>query len=722
MTNNEAYQLDRTATRLIVEAKRGTGSPPSHEVDWQPVWECKVDSITINAGMQPSTAVIWFPGLRWNTEHGIRAGDRIRIRTDEPTQFGVRGGAVPTCVFSGFVTTQKSQYSGAGMTGERFERNALLCRDHRWLLHVTSVVFGQIARGPDDYTSYGTASQASIVGSYYAANGRRTVFNADKKANKDPEELVLTDADGSELYDVPIFSGPKNAELWTVGDMLRYLLSRINNQAYQYFDLGDPGELTGLDHADLDQVLYNVVADSLSPLEADGLICKKVGFSFREDYDTDGVATLKFFKVGEAESFVRDADNAIIKHRLYAPAEGESVAAAVARGERLVWAMDLDEDVAAVVNNPIAMGSPHRFEFTAELVPAWLDSELTPDLDHLYFHESELQYEETPNQYSFYANYHSDGSTFQRDVGRKWCLNEAGTYTGGSYDRGIPFDFATVIDKLVIQDDAGHRVFGPFNRRLLPCLTIDKDSLNSVGIKVEFSFDAGATWQQIGCAIRNLEDEAGIYISEPNLADIVDREGGEISGGDLDGEELNYWTSLARDKQAGNVFKTGGWQTRVRVTASVKLDQRLLSQKYPSARSGSPFQQRRLYDLSEHYGYAKRESSSIFATSDLPADDLDLSATVNDYLESLRRQNEDMSIAGQFTLERLWLGDGAGEPVFACGDLVAEIGGREYSLAASIDQGVVYPEIIRIIYYPDNQQVKLITRDLRFAEAGLDNV
>ena len=33
--------------------------------------------------------------------------------------------------------------------------------------------------------------------------------------------------------------------------------------------------------------------------------------------------------------------------------------------------------------------------------------------------------------------------------------------------------------------------------------------------------------------------------------------------------------------------------------------------------------------------------------------------------------------------------------------------------------GAVYPEIVRIIYYPEKQQQKLITRDLRFAEMTL---
>ena len=114
--------------------------------------------------------------------------------------------------------------------------------------------------------------------------------------------------------------------------------------------------------------------------------------------------------------------------------------------------------------------------------------------------------------------------------------------------------------------------------------------------------------------------------------------------------------------------------------------------------------------------------SSIFkpsvppATSDLAAWEIDSTAIFDKHLQAIRDVNQDLSISGRFTLERLWLGDGSGSPDFAVGDCIEKITGREYPLSAVLGGGKVYPEIIQIIYLPDNQQMQLITRDLRFAD------
>ena len=75
-----------------------------------------------------------------------------------------------------------------------------------------------------------------------------------------------------------------------------------------------------------------------------------------------------------------------------------------------------------------------------------------------------------------------------------------------------------------------------------------------------------------------------------------------------------------------------------------------------------------------------------------------------------------MSISGIFTLERLWLGDGAGAPSFAVGDCVEAVDGRCYKLSAAVNNTAVHPEIIQIIYLPETQRTRLVTRDLRFAQ------
>ena len=190
---------------------------------------------------------------------------------------------------------------------------------------------------------------------------------------------------------------------------------------------------------------------------------------------------------------------------------------------------------------------------------------------------------------------------------------------------------------------------------------------------------------------------------------------------DLDGKQLNYWTSLCYDKLNGSSFKESQWQTRVRVTASIKLDQRLTMAALPSAANGSPFIQAQLYDFSKNYFLKKRTATSAFYGTSFDAEEADDATDFADQITRIRRQNEDMSISAAFTLERLWLGDGSGQPDFTVGDMVERISGREYQLAASLYGLTVYPEIIKIIYLPETQKQKIITRDLRFAEVNLWN-
>ncbi len=719
MTIADSKSLDRSAQFLAVEARRGKGSPPVFEQNWQPVWDAKVDRITINRDNKPSVATIWFPNLRWHQASGLVWGDMVRIRTAEPVP------SKRTILFCGFITGYQSGFTGGSeQKGSAYERNAIVCQDHRWLLATTSPILGQVVRGPDDYWDYGQVGQTPKSGSYTWATGRRAIFNADGRPNCADTTLDLT------TCFVPIFDDPDRAVPWTARDMLRYILSPLYNEAYAYLPIPDPNLLTGLDHSDFDRVLNHIVVDSLNVIEAVQLICSHLGWGFREDYGNDGTINLVFYKIASASAYVRDSLNEIILHRLYAPAVGETIDVAVGKGKKMLWAMDLAENIEAVINNPWGIGHPDRFEFTAELVPAWLDSELVPDTSedntNLFFTEAELQKMTDPNSKDYYKNYHPRGSAFSRHVGRKWSLNESGKYSvPATYDRGMPYDFSEVVPAEYIigetDDDTGKRLFAPFNRRLLPCLTVDKETLNTVGIRVQISFDAGSTWQVIPASIASLPAECGIYIEEANLAELVDEAAGVISGGTLDGVQLNYWTSLCDDKSNARSFKDGQWQTRIKITASVQLDLRILEQSPMDVQaSGSPFLHSAIYDFSEKYGLSKRTESSYFSETNLPAIERGVTDDwLSQHLGGIRKANQDMSISGQFTLERLWLGDGRGQPDFAIGDCIEAITGRDYSLRASFGLGMVYPEIVQIIYLPDRQKMKLITRDLRFAEVLL---
>lgn len=726
MTIRDATNMDRNAQRLVVEVKMSISRPPVFAGYWLPVWSTLVDRIEINAGSRFSTARIERPDSRWHAgSRPLARGNLVRIVTDEG-EFTVGWAPHRSYLFQGFITGYSRSFSGgmgsAGGFSASHEANVIVCNDYRWLMSVTSPLLGMIARGPDDYDSYGASGPGGTPKehSWTYLSGRRAIFNADGKADKDPVTLTYrrpAALGDPETVEIPIF-GTYYTEPWTARDMVRYILSPIFNLAKDYLPWADPNLLTGLDHSDWSTVLNHIVVDGLNIIEAVDLICRHIGWSFREEYAPDG-PHIVFFKPGHAYGYSRSTAHPTVFHRLHAPAVGEVISAAVAGGAKMLWSMTLDEDISSLVNTPFGLGSPHRFEFTAELVPAWLDADLLPDtsssLANLYFTDSDLQTLTDPNAKTFYRWYHKRGFQFLRNVGRQWSLNEMGKYTFAStFNRGMPFDFKTVIPPKRLS--ALGKDFAPFNRQLLPCLTLDKQSLNSVGIVVEFSFDGGSSWHILPCTISSLPDECGILIDEPNLCELVDENESTISGGVLDGVQLNYWTSLADDKLNSRSFKLGQWRTRLRVTASVQMDMRISRFTTPSSLLGSPFDHRRVYDFSDNYGLSQRAASSIFNGSTYPADQIDSTSRVNAHLDAIRDACQDMSLSGLFVLDRLWAGDGVGVPAFYIGDGIEAITGRWYKLAVKSGSKTVYPEVVQISYLHRQQRMQLVTRDLRFAE------
>jgi hypothetical protein len=234
---DDAKKLARTAQRLVVEHMVGSA--------WEALWGAAVDRIEINPGASPSSATIWFPEMRWEADAGLRFGDRVRIRTDWPKA------EEQATVFSGFVVNFLSEFSGGTEQGGAFERNAVVCLDHRWLMSITSPVFGQYARGVDDWVHYGETDQRPL-GTFRFFSGRRCIFNEDGKPNRDP--VVHWDWDGTDIsknhltmrfFDDP---GGESAVPWSVIHMITYLMNPIINKAYSSMNFGDSELLPGLEN------------------------------------------------------------------------------------------------------------------------------------------------------------------------------------------------------------------------------------------------------------------------------------------------------------------------------------------------------------------------------------------------------------------------------------------------------------------------------------------
>jgi hypothetical protein len=141
-----------------------------------------------------------------------------------------------------------------------------------------------------------------------------------------------------------------------------------------------------------------------------------------------------------------------------------------------------------VTHQYIGQGDFKIYEATFELVKAWDPAD--EDTDYEKFSPST-----NPDFYKV------------KDVYRKWCLNEAGDYSGEPYNRGEAFDFSKIFQS---------SNFVSRHRRFYPALTTDKQG-KSLGYFLQVSFDNGLHWWQYLYAFNNLVDECGIWLSSDQL-------------------------------------------------------------------------------------------------------------------------------------------------------------------------------------------------------------
>jgi len=136
----------------------------------------------------------------------------------------------------------------------------------------------------------------------------------------------------------------------------------------------------------------------------------------------------------------------------------------------------------------IVQGDFKVFEATFELVKAW-----DPALED--------------TDYEKFSPLTNQNFNEVRDVFRKWCLNEAGDYSGAPYNQGPKFDFSQIFSS---------SNFISRRRRFWPALSRDKTGA-SLGYFLEVSYDDGAHWWQYLGAFDNLLDECGVWLSGEQL-------------------------------------------------------------------------------------------------------------------------------------------------------------------------------------------------------------
>ncbi len=210
-----------------------------------------------------------------------------------------------------------------------------------------------------------------------------------------------------------------------------------------------------------------------------------------------------------------------------------------------------------VTHKYIGQGDFKVYEATFELVKAWDQA------------DEEINYDKfSPSTNSqFYK---------VKDVYRKWCLNEAGDYSGQPFSQGEPFDFSRIFQ-------TGN--FTRRRRRFWPALSADKNG-KSLGYFLQVSYD-GVNWWQYMYAFNNLLDECGIWLSSDRL-------------------DINTWIAALKKV------------LRFRITASVVSDERLSCEAADGPVGSAAAVVERVISSYKGFKFRKVSNQSIFAnTNDL---------------------------------------------------------------------------------------------------------
>ena len=161
-----------------------------------------------------------------------------------------------------------------------------------------------------------------------------------------------------------------------------------------------------------------------------------------------------------------------------------------------------------------------------------------------------------------------------KDVYRKWCLNEAGDYSGQPYNGGEAFDFSRIFQ-------SGNYLSR--RRRFWPALSSDKTG-RSLGYFLQVSYDNGQHWWQYMYAFNNLLDECGVWLSGEQI-------------------DADTWFAALR-----GVLK-------FRITASVVSDERLTCTMADGPVGSAADTIDHIITLPRRFRYRKVSGQSIFKNS-----------------------------------------------------------------------------------------------------------
>ncbi len=360
-----------------------------------------------------------------------------------------------------------------------------------------------------------------------------TTFNPDGKANANLEPIEVN----GKIY-TTFCAEPSQGKLWSYAEVIDYLLC-------EYLVAGQlqtpgMGQLRVLTE---NQAVRDFDVTGLSLIEALHRCCERIGLRFKfvpRLVPTGPGQAIVFYKAGTGRTVELDCQQAGEKLSI------SKTNIAHLHSKKSFW---------PITHIYIGQGDFKVVEATFELMKAW-DGSLE-DIIYDKFSPST-----NPDFYQV------------KDVYRKWCLNEAGDYSGAPYNQGDAFNFSKIF---------GSSNFAHHRRRFWPTLTTDKQG-KSLGYFLQVSFDDGLHWWQYLHAFNILLDECGVWLSS---------------------DQLNVDTWVAALK---GVLK-------FRITASVVSDERLTSIVSDGPVNSTAPVVEHVIMLPRQFKYRKVSSKSIFANS-----------------------------------------------------------------------------------------------------------
>jgi len=375
---------------------------------------------------------------------------------------------------------------------------------------------------------------AKADGSNIFLPGPDTIFNPDGKGNACPAPIDV----GNKTYTV-FDAESTQGRLWSYAEVINYLLCEY---------VGDGQLLTPTIHQlrawTGNRIVRDLDVTGLNLAEALRRCCERTGLMFKfvpRPEPTGPDQAIVFYKPGTGRAVELNCQHTGDQLSI------SKTDIAELRSSKSLW---------PITHRYLGRGDFKVYEATFELVKAW-DAGLE-DTDYNKFSPST-----NPDFYQV------------RDVYRKWCLNEAGQYSGAPYNQGDAFDFSRIFQS----GNFVHR-----RRRFRPALTTDLQG-DSLGYFLQVSYNGGQSWSQYLHAFNILSDECGLWLS----SDCLDED---------------TWTAAINGL------------LKFRITAAVTGDDRLSCSVADGPLNSTAPVVEHVITLPSQFNYRKVSDRSIFAGAD----------------------------------------------------------------------------------------------------------